>query len=77
MRERWRGYAADRGDVRVVPGVVVDDDGAVAHAGHLVAVVPPGHELGVLVGVHAHPVVGLAVVVQHVARAVAVGGGWE
>lgn len=65
-------YAANSGDVRVVPGVVVHDDGAVAHSGHLVAVVPPGHELGVLVGVHAHPVVRFAVIVEDRARAVAI-----
>lgn len=69
-------YATDGGDVRVVPRVVVHDHGAVTHARHLVAVVPPGHELGVLVGVHAHPIVRLAVVVQDGTRAVAVGGGY-
>lgn len=62
--------------MRVVPGVVVDDDGAVAHSGHLVAVVPPGHELGVLVSVHAHPVVRFAVIVEDRARAVAILRGW-
>ena len=71
--ERNQGkYATNGGDVRVVPGVIVHDDGAVAHTGHLVAVVPPGHELGVLVGVHAHPVVRFAVIVEDRARAVAI-----
>ena len=55
--------AADGGDVRVVPRVVVDQDGAVGHGGHLVAVVPPGEDLGVRVGVLAEPKVRLAVVV--------------
>ena len=70
------GDAADGGDVRVVPGVVVHDDRAVAHAGHLLAVVPPTHELGVLVRVLTHPVVGFAVVVEDGATAVTVGGGY-
>lgn len=75
VRERLDADAADGGDVRVVPGVVVDNDRAVAHAGHLVAVVPPAHELRVLVRVLTHPVVGLAIVVEDGATAVTVGGG--
>eukprot|EP00053_Salpingoeca_punica_P010929 m.97584 g.97584 ORF g.97584 m.97584 type:complete len:573 (+) comp15536_c0_seq2:800-2518(+) len=66
---------ADAGDVGVVPGVVVDDDGAVGHGADLVAVVPPGHDLCVLRGVVAQPVVGLAEVVEDGAGAVVLAGG--
>ena len=48
----------------VIPGVVIDQDSSVAHAGNLVSVVPPGEDLGILLGVHLQPVVGLAEVVN-------------
>lgn len=51
------------GNVCVVPGVVVYDDGAVCHGRDLVAVVPPRHDLGVRLGVVAKPVVGLAEII--------------
>lgn len=50
--------------MRVVPGVVVDDDCPVPHGCDLVSVVPPRHDLGVRLGVVAEPVVGLTEVVQ-------------
>lgn len=53
-------------DVAVVPGVVVHQRGSVSHAGDLVAVVPPGHDAGVLVRVLPQPIVGLPEVVQDV-----------
>ena len=37
----------------------------VCHGGDLVPVVPPGHDLGVLFGVHPQPPVGLAKVVEY------------
>ena len=45
--------------MRIVPGVVVDEDGPVGHGRDLVAVVPPGHDLCVLGRVLAQPVVRL------------------
>ena len=42
---------ADQRDVAIVPGVVIDERGTIRHAGNLVAVVPPGHDSGALVGV--------------------------
>jgi hypothetical protein len=50
--------------VSIVPGIVIDEDSSVAHAGDLVSVVPPGKDLGILLGVHLQPVVGLAEVVN-------------
>ena len=67
---------ADARDVRVVPRVVVDEDGAVGHGRDLVAVVPPGHDARVLGRVHAQPVVGLAEVVENDARIV-VAARWQ
>lgn len=61
------------GNVGLVPGVVVDDCGSVGHARHLIAVVPPAEHFCVLFCVLAEPVVGLAVVVDDVSAAVAVG----
>lgn len=61
------------GDVGLVPSVVVDDCGSVGHAGDLIAVVPPAEHFGVLFGVLTEPVVGLPVIVDDVAAAVAVG----
>ena len=59
------GHAqTDGGDVRVVASVVVDDDGAVAHARDLVAVVPPRHDLRVGHRVLSQPGVRLAEVVE-------------
>lgn len=63
-----RGLAAHQRDVAVVPGVVVHQRGPVGHAGDLVAVVPPRHDAGVLVGVLPQPVVGLPEVIQDVPR---------
>lgn len=45
----------DPRNVRVVPSVVVHQDGPVGHRRDLIAVVPPGHDLGVLFGIHAQP----------------------
>ena len=59
----------------VVPCVVVNEDGPVAHAGNLVAVVPPGEDLRVLLGVHLKPVVGLAEVVDDNTRAIVTSAG--
>ena len=39
---------AHAGDVRIVPGVVVHQDGPVGHGRDLVPVVPPRHHLGIL-----------------------------
>lgn len=47
-RHRASTYLTNAGDVCVVPGVVVHQDGSVGHGGDLVAVVPPGHHLGIL-----------------------------
>lgn len=61
--------------MRVVPRVVVDERGTVRHTADLVAVVPPGHNLGVGLGVLAQPVVGFAVIVDDVLGAVGEAGG--
>jgi hypothetical protein len=61
---------ANSGDVGVVPGVVVDQSRAIGHATNLVAVVPPAHDLGVLLGVLAQPIVGLTVVIDDVLAAI-------
>ena len=58
----------DQRDVTVVPRVVVDERRAVAHAGDLVAVVPPRHHARLVARVLTQPVVGLAEVVQNVSR---------
>lgn len=57
---------AHRRDVRVVPRVVVNQSRAVRHATNLVAVVPPRHDLGVLLGVLAKPLVRLSVIINDV-----------
>lgn len=56
----------DGGNVRVVPGVVVDKGRTVSHTTNLVAVIPPGHDLGILGSVLPEPVVRLTVVVNDV-----------
>lgn len=45
---RCHVHLADSRDVRVVPGVVVDQNRPVCHGGYLVAVIPPGHDLSIL-----------------------------
>ncbi|KAH3668312.1 hypothetical protein OGAPHI_002066 [Ogataea philodendri] len=62
-----RGHStSDSSNVSVVPGVVINKRGSVSHATNLVAVVPPGHHLGVFRSVHPQPVVGFSVVInQH------------
>lgn len=57
---------ANGGDVGVVPGVVVNESGAVGHAANLVAIVPPRHDLGVFRSVLTQPLVGLTVVIDDV-----------
>jgi hypothetical protein len=66
---------ANGGNVGVVPGVVVDQSRAVGHTTNLVAIVPPAHDLGVLLGVLTEPVVGLTVVIDNVLAAVRHAGG--
>jgi hypothetical protein len=61
---------ANSGNVGVVPGVVVDKSRTVGHTTDLVTVIPPGHDLGVLLGVLTEPVVSLTVVVDNVLRAI-------
>lgn len=75
LKEKTKRYTTDGGDVCVVPRVVIDNDSTVTHTGHLVTVIPPGEELGVLVGVHTHPVVGFTVIIHDGARAVMSCGG--
>lgn len=67
-QEQGAGGGPHQGDVAVVPGVVVHQRGPVGHPRDLVAVVPPGHDAGVLVRVLPQPVVGLPEVVQDVPR---------
>lgn len=55
----------------VVPCIVVNQCGPVAHAGDLVAVVPPRHDSCLVVSVLPQPVVRLAEIVQNVARSAA------
>lgn len=61
---------SDSGNVSVVPGVVVDQSRTVSHTADLVAVIPPGHDLGSGLGVLTEPLVGLAVVINNVLGAV-------
>ena len=60
MRRAHQRYVA------VVPGVVIDQSGAVRHACYLVAVVPPRHHPHMLVCVLPQPIVRLPEVVQDV-----------
>ena len=48
----------------VVPSVIVDKDRPISHTGNLIAVVPPGHDVGVGFRVLFQPVVGLSVVID-------------
>ena len=57
---------SDRGDVRVVPRVVVHQRGPIGHAADLVPVVPPGHDFGIWRRILPQPVIRLAVVVDDV-----------
>jgi hypothetical protein len=41
-------YLAHSRDMRIIPGVVVDEDCAIGHGGDLIAVIPPGHDFCVL-----------------------------
>lgn len=57
---------ADSRDVCVVPGVVVDKRGTVGHATNLVAIIPPRHDLGIILGVLAQPLIRLTIIVNDV-----------
>lgn len=61
-------YVTNQSNVRIVPSVVVHQSGAVAHAGDLVAVIPPGHDAGIFVSVLPEPVVRFAEIVNDLAR---------
>ena len=50
----------------IVPGVVINKGRAVSHTTNLVAVIPPGHDLGVLGSVLPEPVVRLTIVIDDV-----------
>ena len=50
--------------MRVIPSVVVDENRSVGHGSYLIAVVPPGHDLGVSWCVVSQPIVGLSEVVE-------------
>lgn len=57
---------AHRSNVRVVPGVVVNQGRAVGHATNLIAIIPPRHNLGILLGVLSQPLVSLSVIINNV-----------
>lgn len=48
----------------VIPGVVVDQDSSVGETSDLVTVIPPGHDLGIVLGVSSEPVVGLSEIID-------------
>lgn len=66
---RAHGFS-NSGNVRVVPGIIVHERGAISHATNLVAIIPPRHDFGVLLGVLAQPLVGFTVVVNDVLTSV-------
>jgi len=66
---RAHGFA-NRGNVRVVPRVVIHQRRTVGHASNLVAVIPPTHDLGRGRSVLPQPVIGLTVIVNDVLRTV-------
>lgn len=55
-----------RGDVRVVPSIVVDEHSSIGHSSDLVAVVPPTEYFGLGVSVLLEPVVSFSVVVVNI-----------
>ncbi len=50
----------------IVPCVVVDQSCSIGKTCNLISVVPPGHNDGILLGVHSQPVVSLTIVVDDV-----------
>lgn len=60
----------DSGNVSVVPRVVVHQSRSVSHATNLVAIIPPRHDFGVLLGVLSQPLVRLTVVIDDVLRTI-------
>ena len=52
--------------MRVVPRVVVDYHRSVRHPSDLIAVIPPRHDIGVLFGVLAKPVVALPEIINNI-----------
>ena len=58
----------------VVPSVVVHQYSPVGHGCDLVAIIPPGHDLGVLWCVLTQPVVGLAEVIKDDTRTIVLVG---
>jgi hypothetical protein len=57
---------ANCGDMCVVPGVVVHERRPIGHATNLVAVVPPRHDLGILLGVLSKPLIRFSIIVNDV-----------
>ena len=53
--------------MRIIPSVVVHKSCSVRHSGNLVAIVPPGHDPCIFIGVLPEPVVGLTEVVKNIA----------
>lgn len=52
------------GNVGVVPSVVVNQSRTVSHTTDLVTIIPPGHDLGIVLGVLTKPIIGLTVVID-------------
>mmetsp|Transcript_34527 Transcript_34527/g.31226 ORF Transcript_34527/g.31226 Transcript_34527/m.31226 type:complete len:223 (+) Transcript_34527:169-837(+) len=51
-------------DVTVVPSVVIDEDCSVGETSDLISVIPPRHNLGIVLGVSSQPVVGLSKIIN-------------
>jgi len=66
-RERESGY---QGNVTIVPRIVINQCCSVAHAGDLIAVIPPRHHTSFVIRILTQPVVRLTKVVQNITRSV-------
>ena len=52
-------YLSDTGDVCIVPGIIVNENSPIGHGRDLVAIIPPGHDLGIFCRILSQPVIGL------------------
>ena len=59
-----------RGNVSVVPGIVVNKCWSIGHTTNLIAIIPPGHDLSILRRVLSKPVVCFTVIVDDMLAAV-------
>lgn len=60
---RWH-RTPNRGDMRIIPGIIINNYCSISHCGDLISIVPPGHNFSIRRSILAKPKVCLPVIIK-------------